>query len=195
MLKKAKFCNQDLYLVLLEYRNTPIDGIYSPAELLLGRKIKGLLPIKHNKIDHNRYKKSVSVRKNREQFYYNRHAKPLNDLHTGENIYVQFNNKWEQGKILNKCNRPRSYKIQLEKGTVIERNRKCISLNPIKPPFSHNNQNNTEHYINNRLSQQFENKLTLIDQQDKFNDVSTSNLTENKNDGIITRSGLCLQRK
>ncbi|KAF0764619.1 Uncharacterized protein FWK35_00011318, partial [Aphis craccivora] len=50
MLIKADEDNKDVYLTLLEYRNTPISkDLASPAEILMGRKIKGLLPIKDEK--------------------------------------------------------------------------------------------------------------------------------------------------
>ena len=43
LLKKA----QDPYKALLNYRNTPLDGInLSPAQLLMGRRLKSSLPTK-----------------------------------------------------------------------------------------------------------------------------------------------------
>jgi hypothetical protein len=37
--------------ILLKYRNTPISkDLESPAEILMGRKIKGLLPIEEEKV-------------------------------------------------------------------------------------------------------------------------------------------------
>lgn len=51
MLKKCDYDGKDIYLALLEYRNTPItDKILSPVELMYGRKIRGILPIVHTKI-------------------------------------------------------------------------------------------------------------------------------------------------
>lgn len=42
---------KDIYLAPLEYRNTPINrDLASPGEILMGRKIKGLLPIEENKV-------------------------------------------------------------------------------------------------------------------------------------------------
>ena len=41
LLKKAKKSNRDPYLALMEFRNTPIDGInMSPSQLLMGRRTR-----------------------------------------------------------------------------------------------------------------------------------------------------------
>ena len=40
LLKKAKVGSQDSFLSLLEYRNTQIDGLSSPAQLLMSRRLR-----------------------------------------------------------------------------------------------------------------------------------------------------------
>ncbi|KAF2897820.1 hypothetical protein ILUMI_08355 [Ignelater luminosus] len=43
---KAKQANRDMYLVLLQYINSPIEGInLSPAQLLMARTLREILPI------------------------------------------------------------------------------------------------------------------------------------------------------
>ena len=37
--------SRDLHLALLEYRNTPVIGPFTPAQLLMGRHIRSLIPI------------------------------------------------------------------------------------------------------------------------------------------------------
>jgi len=45
LLKKAILDKRDPYLALLEYRNTPTsDALGSPAQRLMGRRTKTLLP-------------------------------------------------------------------------------------------------------------------------------------------------------
>jgi len=48
LLRKAKEGGNDEALALLELHNTPITGTtYSPAQLLMNRRLRGCLPIKH----------------------------------------------------------------------------------------------------------------------------------------------------
>ena len=44
LLKKAIADNQDPHLALLDYRNTPRDGLPSPAQLFFGRRTQTRLP-------------------------------------------------------------------------------------------------------------------------------------------------------
>eukprot|EP00731_Ephydatia_muelleri_P009758 Em0005g344a len=43
LLNQSKANNQDPYLSLLEYRNTTVDNVSSPAQLLMGRKLRATL--------------------------------------------------------------------------------------------------------------------------------------------------------
>lgn len=44
MLDKAKAANKDPYLALLEYRNTPVDNLRSPDQLLMSQQLRSILP-------------------------------------------------------------------------------------------------------------------------------------------------------
>ena len=45
IIKKAHEQNQDPYLALLEYRNTPVVGMkYSPAQMLVSRRLRTKIP-------------------------------------------------------------------------------------------------------------------------------------------------------
>ncbi len=44
LLEKAKADKSDPYLSLLEYRNSPVDGFKSPAQLLMSRRLRSTLP-------------------------------------------------------------------------------------------------------------------------------------------------------
>ena len=45
LLKKAKDSKQDPYLLILEYRNTPLECGFTPSQLLMSRRTKSILPI------------------------------------------------------------------------------------------------------------------------------------------------------
>ena len=43
MLKKSEESGEDVYIALLDYRNTPMDGI-SPTQALMNRTLKSTIP-------------------------------------------------------------------------------------------------------------------------------------------------------
>ncbi|KFM75289.1 hypothetical protein X975_15692, partial [Stegodyphus mimosarum] len=97
MLEKAVVDNKDPYLVLLEYRNSPIsDEIKSPSELMFGRKVNGLMPIKENFIQTERYedhKQHLLKRQTLQKRYYDRNARPLNPLKKPKGLLKGTNRK------------------------------------------------------------------------------------------------------
>lgn len=139
MLKKAIYDRRDPYLALLEYRNTPITAeIGSPAELMFGRKIRGLLP--HKQIFSNKKNEEIRnkliERQNIQKAYYDRGVVNPKPLKSNDDVYVQkSNNIKERGIVVEECERPRSYAVQLESGNVVERNRKHLYKFKLKSKF------------------------------------------------------------
>ena len=58
--------------------------------------------------------------------YYNKHTKPLSDLHIGEQIRILKDNKWKPAVITEKCEEPRSFIVKTEDGHKFRRNRKHL---------------------------------------------------------------------
>lgn len=132
MLRKAEHDNKDLFLCLLEYRTTPIDtNIPSPAQMLFNREINSLLP-KFCIFEEDRkltdIKQSLKNKQFKQKAEYDKTTKLRKDFERDDNVRVQKQDKtsWQPGQILNKINKPRTYIVKLENGSVVERNKKYL---------------------------------------------------------------------
>ena len=126
LLKKAKESGCDPDLALLEFRNTPITGLNSsPAQLLMGRRLRSRLPMIPTCLDPTIVtsdRDSLLKQQQRSTAYYNRQAKPLKPLKPNELIRVKHGNIWKPGVVLRAHKTPRSYIIKTDDGTVLRRN-------------------------------------------------------------------------
>ena len=131
MLKKSVYDNKDPYLALLEYRNTPLSSkLGSPSELLFNRKIRGLLPYRIPDDIQNNYQNiqnKLIERQNIQKTFYDRGTQNSKSLNISDNVFVRkSDNSKEKGQIISKCERPKSFNVQLESGHVVERNKKHL---------------------------------------------------------------------
>jgi hypothetical protein len=53
ILNKSKISGQDPYIGILEYRNTPVDGMAAPAQLLMSRQLRSVLPVTQQHLEKN----------------------------------------------------------------------------------------------------------------------------------------------
>ncbi|XP_030763270.1 uncharacterized protein K02A2.6-like [Sitophilus oryzae] len=148
---------------LLLYRNMQIHGAYSPAQILMSRKLRCIIPsteasLKPKLIDTNKYNTSLQDTQVNQQKYYNKKGVfNLKPLEVGSHVYVQVqpNSSWSPALVLEKV-RNRMYRVQLTNGSVLLRNRRFIkpvdkgkSVIPVRPttsikPFV---QNNIQYFI------------------------------------------------
>lgn len=134
LLKKALEEGKDMYLVLMEYRATPISGkLPSPAEILFNRKIKTQLPIQEKLLCQNNTQNYRSVLKQnqiRQKKYFNNRTKALPQLKEGDRVTIKTEgNTWKPGRITGiDKHRPRAYKVTFDDNNENEyiRNRKFI---------------------------------------------------------------------
>ena len=132
LMKKAKKDNADVYLAVLDYRNTPTHGSESsPAQRLMSRRTKTLLPTTAKflapRVVENHHQEIVKGQE-RQAKYYNRGAKDLPRLRKEDEVRIQ-----DHGQGLKKSPSVkatvkaevgiRSYEVETQDGRVLRRNR------------------------------------------------------------------------
>uniref|UniRef100_A0A3B3HH25 Gypsy retrotransposon integrase-like protein 1 n=1 Tax=Oryzias latipes TaxID=8090 RepID=A0A3B3HH25_ORYLA len=127
----------DPYLALMAYRSAPLANGYSPAELLMGRRIRTTVPMISSQLnpegaDMKRLRKiEQKYRQKLQQDYNSRHrAHDLSQLQPGDHVWVK--GLQERGTVVSAANTPRSYVIDTPKG-VLRRNRYHLSPTPVAP--------------------------------------------------------------
>ena len=128
---KCRQSGQSEFQALLDWRNTPTEGMQtSPAQRLMGRRCKTLLPIAGQLLQ-PRYSteqdaQDVLGRKERQAFFYNKKTKPLEPIAPGETIRLRLPGQqtWSAGTC-HRTSGPRSYKVEVD-GVVYRRNRRQL---------------------------------------------------------------------
>ena len=104
---------EDPYITLLEYRNTPVTGMsYSPAQLLMSHATCTKLPVQAHILQlclATNVKKELQACQERQVYYYNKGAKPLESLKPEEGVRIQNKNQWVPAQVKEETGAPRSY--------------------------------------------------------------------------------------
>lgn len=130
LLKKARESQGDPYIALLEYRNAPLDGVkLSPAQLLMGRRLKTKLPTSAQLLQpelHKDIRSKLKKRQEKQKHYYDRGAKNLPGLDQGEAVRVRVGTTWQPAVVQSDHNLPRSYVVRTPQGSVFRKNRRHL---------------------------------------------------------------------
>ncbi|CAI5678504.1 unnamed protein product [Oreochromis niloticus] len=132
VLDKAHAQGVDPYLSLLEQRNTPVDGFRSPAQLLMSRRLRSVIPITGYQlvpriISQMVVQKTRMERQEHQRRYYNRSAAPLPRLQQGDHICFQHESRsWKPAVIIRPAETARSFVIRTGEGQTIRRNRRHL---------------------------------------------------------------------
>ena len=128
---KSKASGGSECLALLDWRNTPTEGVgTSPAQRLMGRHCKTLLPVTDALLQ-PRYSteqdaRSIMGAKQRQQHYYNKGAKPLEAIKPGETVRLQLPGQkaWSLGVCVREVG-SRSFEVKAGSSTY-RRNRRHL---------------------------------------------------------------------
>uniref|UniRef100_A0A3Q2FT90 Integrase catalytic domain-containing protein n=1 Tax=Cyprinodon variegatus TaxID=28743 RepID=A0A3Q2FT90_CYPVA len=137
LLKKAADSNSDPYLALLSYRSSPLQCGFSPAELLMNRKIRTTLPSydsneqsakKSSKLEYKLRKQKV-----KQKSYYDRSTKILPPLSYKDPVRIEDDEGWNTKATILQEVAPRSFEVKTEDGQVLRRNRRSLLKTPLEP--------------------------------------------------------------
>ena len=142
LFNKCKDSGQSEYKALLDWRNTPSEGIgASPAQRFLGRRCRTLLPATNSLLQPQfsiqEYTQQLNKQKKRQQYYYNKHAHPLKPIMVGEPVLMRLpgHTKWSQGECTGLVG-PRSYEVTIGSNKY-RRNRKQLIVAGSLPREDH----------------------------------------------------------
>ena len=129
---KCRESNCSEFQALLDWRNTPTEGVgSSPAQRFLGRRCKTLLPA-HGALLKPLYPtkddtKAINQQKYRQQYYYDAHARPLKPLATGDSVRMRLPGEktWSPGICAGLVG-PRSYEVKVGDRTFVRNRRHLI---------------------------------------------------------------------
>ena len=122
--------NTDPCIGLLAYRTAPLQNGLSPAEILMGRRLRTTVPTTREslavKVDWNHLEQKENTYRDKYAKDYNKHYRvvALPSLDIGEKVYIRDMNRY--GEITERSNNPRSYNIKSDTGACIRRNRNAL---------------------------------------------------------------------
>ena len=123
-LRKCFKSGNDPHLALLTLRATPgKDDTPSPAALLMNRELRTTLPT----ITQPNNKRSVERHSGKQNNCQRKGGRELPPLNIGDHVRTHDGKSWSRvGRVLSRCQQPRSYLVLMENGKQIRRNRRHL---------------------------------------------------------------------
>ncbi|UYV70039.1 K02A2.6-like, partial [Cordylochernes scorpioides] len=129
--KLIKRCGEestDPYLALLNLRNTPHNNLPSPAQILMSRKLRSIIPSKTSQfvpsmINNEAIQNQLVDNQVKMKNYYDRHTRPADPLSINDRVWFRKDKKWIPGQLKNQANEPRSFYVKDQEGNENRRNR------------------------------------------------------------------------
>ncbi|XP_028418183.1 uncharacterized protein K02A2.6-like [Dendronephthya gigantea] len=93
LLSKAKADGKDPYLSLLEYRNTPIEDVGSPSQMLMSHRLQSILPtttkqLQPQIVDAKLVEMKLKKKQENQKKYYDIGSRVLSPVNEGERVRV-----------------------------------------------------------------------------------------------------------
>ena len=134
LFRKAREDKADPYLAMLDHRNTPAKGLLSPAQKLVSRRTKTLLPTREDLLKPalpKNLKKLVKRDSRRQERSFNHKVKPLQPLHPGDVVWMKPHTngqkEWKKAIVWRRLDE-RSYHVKVA-GELYRRNRVDLKKN------------------------------------------------------------------
>ena len=138
--KKLWRKNKDKNKALLDYRSTPLPGLeMSPAQLLMGRRLRNGLPISKEMLKPAGYNQQAITNyleraKELQKTHYDRRAgRELEEIAPGTRVWLQpqeQKREWQPATVIGNHESPRSYVVETDKGSRLRRNRRHLRVCP-----------------------------------------------------------------
>lgn len=144
LLRKACKAGSDPYLAILDYRNTPTQGVgSSPAQRLMSCRTKTLLPATNQLLRPQasstaEQRTKLVERQTEQKLYYDRHAKDLQPLSKGDVVRIKpfrpVEKDWRKAVVIGQTDK-RSCTVETSDAGVYRRNRVHLKRTKEQPPI------------------------------------------------------------
>ena len=127
--------NADPALALLVYRSTPNESGYSPAELLMGRKLRTRLPelskcLLPSQLDHAQFRQWDTAFRAKQKANYDHRHRTVPEITLAPGTITYIPDKQVKGIIVEQC-APRSYMVPADNGRAYRRNCTMLRSGPV----------------------------------------------------------------
>ena len=129
---KALSEGKELALVLMNHRATPMNGLLSPAEMLMGRRIRTFIPAHPSTLlphyPHTVLQRNLQSRQQVQHKHADQHARQLLPLTKNMPVWFWHGKKWEKAVVTQVGPEPRRYTVTAANGQVYRRNRRHLRV-------------------------------------------------------------------
>ena len=123
--------NADFHLGLLAYRSAPLHNGFTPSQLLMSRRLRTTLPVIPEKlvpepVNLKQVQRTETMYKQKYQSDHDNRFKitKVPSLTPGDKVYLRDQGRY--GEIVEKTASPRSYRVMMDSGNVVRRNRSAL---------------------------------------------------------------------